>query len=284
MLCVTYPFLDQDNFIVISKYLLKKKAKVPKLLGYSTCEGLILLEDAGNLFLQDRIAKFKQKKDKSKIINLYKKILIELSTWHTFVDPPDAVIHRFFDKAKLNFEIDFFLERLKIHNFPIRNNSLKKFLREINNILSDPKHTYVFTHRDFHSRNILIKKGKFKIIDYQDARMGLCWYDLSSILFDPYIQLDLETIEILYKYYCKLNSIEEEVQREIFYLQAIQRLTKALGSFLFLGYEKQKPQFFKYIIPALEFLLKLCTLVQSSHAIFLFYEQLYDFVKKKKLS
>lgn len=280
VICVTYPFLEEDDFIQLSKYLLKKKAKIPKLIDYSKKEGIILLEDGGDKSLQDIIFELKLKKNYKKIIKIYKEIIDELIKWQKFQDIPEFVKKRYFDKNKLNFEIDFFLERLRIQNIKINEFEFKMFLYEVNDYLSDPKHIYVFTHRDFHSRNILIKGKRFRIIDYQDARMGLYWYDLSSLLFDPYVELDFSIIDILYKYYCKKLLLNKEKNREIFYLQALQRLTKALGSFFFLGYEKNKTHFLKYILPTLEILIRLHSLGKYPDSVYLFFIELYERFKK----
>lgn len=276
VICVTYPFLEEDDFIQLSKYLLKKKAKIPKLIDFSPKEGLILLEDGGDKYLQDTILDLKLKKNYKKIINIYKEIIDELIKWQKFQDVPEFVKKRYFDKQKLNFEIDFFLERLRIQKIKINEFEFKMFLYEVNDFLSDPKHIYVFTHRDFHSRNILIKNKQFFIIDYQDARMGLYWYDLSSLLFDPYVELNFSTIDILYEYYCKNFFLDKEKHREIFYLQALQRLTKALGSFFFLGYEKNKTHFLKYILPTLEILIKLHSIGKFPDSVYLFFIKLYE--------
>ncbi len=54
-------------------------------------------------------------------------------------------------------------------------------------VLSQPQGYFV--HRDFHSRNIMFKRGKVSVIDYQDARVGAITYDLVSLLKDVYIRL-----------------------------------------------------------------------------------------------
>ncbi len=46
-----------------------------------------------------------------------------------------------------------------------------------------------FVHRDFHSRNIMFKRGRVSVIDYQDARVGAITYDLVSLLKDVYVKL-----------------------------------------------------------------------------------------------
>ena len=57
-----------------------------------------------------------------------------------------------------------------------------------------------FTHRDFHSRNIMVKgakKSRYFIIDFQDARLGPLHYDLVSLLRDSYYPLSNEQVDHL---------------------------------------------------------------------------------------
>ena len=47
-------------------------------------------------------------------------------------------------------------------------------------------------HRDYHSRNLMLRAGELYIIDFQDARMGPDTYDLVSLLRDSYVDLPEE--------------------------------------------------------------------------------------------
>ena len=46
------------------------------------------------------------------------------------------------------------------------------------------------THRDFHSRNIMVKDGELCLIDFQDMVLGPLCYDSASLIFDCYVKLD----------------------------------------------------------------------------------------------
>lgn len=45
-------------------------------------------------------------------------------------------------------------------------------------------------HRDFHSRNIMVKDGRLCLIDFQDMVRGPLCYDCASLIFDCYVKLD----------------------------------------------------------------------------------------------
>src|SRR5207249_928400 len=52
-----------------------------------------------------------------------------------------------------------------------------------------------FTHRDYQSRNLMVKNGELVMIDFQDALLGPRQYDLVALLRDSYVELDRPFIE-----------------------------------------------------------------------------------------
>ena len=114
-----------------------------------------------------------------------------------------------------------------------------------------------FTHRDFHSRNLLIHEQELILIDFQDACLGPKSYDLISLCFDPYVQTSLK--HKLEMFFLGLESIKRGLRpkardefMESWKAVAIQRLYKILGSYNFLGNQKGKEKFFHYIKPTLD--------------------------------
>jgi len=95
----------------------------------------------------------------------------------------------------------------------------------------------VLCHRDFHSRNLMVRAdGELAMVDIQDARWGPDSYDLASLLFDAYIDLDAAMRErLLGAYLAALPaSPDEEPFRHRLAIVAAQRMLKALGTF---GYQ-----------------------------------------------
>ena len=50
-------------------------------------------------------------------------------------------------------------------------------------------------HRDLQSQNVMIRDGEPFLIDFQGMRFGSPFYDLGSLLCDPYVDLSDEEIE-----------------------------------------------------------------------------------------
>lgn len=92
----------------------------------------------------------------------------------------------------------------------------------------------VYCHRDYHSRNIMLKDGAIHLIDLQDARWGHPLYDLASLLSDSYVDLDTELVsackEQFYEATTGLWPGRDDFERQFDFV-AVQRNIKALGTF-----------------------------------------------------
>ena len=60
-----------------------------------------------------------------------------------------------------------------------------------------------FMHRDFQSRNIMVREEQFYLIDFQGGRSGPPHYDLASLLIDPYVDLPIALRETLLNFFAK---------------------------------------------------------------------------------
>ena len=104
-----------------------------------------------------------------------------------------------------------------------------------------------FMHRDFQSRNIIVKDHKYYVIDFQGGRLGPLAYDLASLLIDPYVALPEKLQETLLTYY--LNRLSEFVTidsadfRHSYKYCAINRKLQILGAVAFLSQQMGKAGF-----------------------------------------
>ncbi|MCI5222652.1 MAG: hypothetical protein D3924_08285, partial [Candidatus Electrothrix sp. AR4] len=125
-----------------------------------------------------------------------------------------------------------------------------------------------FLHRDFQSRNIMVRHDSVRFIDYQAGRLGPLGYDLASLLIDPYASLpQLSQDELLEYYLDVLTSLfpydRHRFRREYVSL-ALQRNLQILGAFAFLSEQQGKLFFRQYITPALHSLQTLLAKVPAS--------------------
>jgi aminoglycoside/choline kinase family phosphotransferase len=109
----------------------------------------------------------------------------------------------------------------------------------------------VFTHGDFHSRNLLwTADSQVGVIDFQDAMYGPISYDLVSLLRDCYIVWPQHKIEQWVDYYLTgLNSqaglptVSRDEFMHWFNVTGLQRHLKVLGIFSRLNIRDDKPRY-----------------------------------------
>ena len=96
------------------------------------------------------------------------------------------------------------------------------------------------------------------MIDFQGLRPGLAQYDLASLVYDPYVELEKEQREELIKAYVgKVLDAGGEIEgdfRRTLDLCAMQRLMQALGAYGFLGLVRERRAFLEHIPVALRLL------------------------------
>lgn len=240
VLMLTEPFDPAKyDFLLVRSHLERCGVPVPALVAAGGARGAILLEDLSDRTMLHALGELKGNEREQ-----FEEALALLHLFHskTVAKPGEAPVPGYklaFDEEKLMWEVDFALEHLfgsyLKRQIPEKEHAAMRdaFQDICRRLAAEPR---VFTHRDYHSRNIMIPpRGGMVCIDFQDARMGLRAYDLASILRDSYYQLSEETVYGLVDFYLKLASREEKIDRDhfvrMFDLMSIQRNFKAIGSF-----------------------------------------------------
>ena len=250
-------------FLTIQRHLAGAGVDVPAVLDFDAKQGFILLEDLGDT---TRLRSLQEVSDRNQERACFEKAIDGLVVLHTATGPdfatPDEkrLIEGFklrFDVEKLMWEVNFTFEHfyekhlqrtIKPADQEVMNAG---FLRICTELANEP---VVFTHRDFHSRNLMVTdSGRYVMIDFQDARMGPCQYDLASLLRDSYYQLDEAQIQHLARYYLDQMAARGRVIRDearfmrMFDLMAVQRNFKAIGSFASFLNRRGNPGYLKFI-------------------------------------
>ena len=109
-------------------------------------------------------------------------------------------------------------------------------------------------HRDFQSQNIMIYKENPVFIDFQGLRVGSLFYDLGSLLYDPYVPIEEQQRLELLRYYYDLQerTCAWDAFQEAFHEASAQRLMQALGAFGFLGRRHSREDFLAHIPSGLQ--------------------------------
>ncbi len=246
------PF-DKDSFPYLIQQRLFKDLGIPVAEVYYADEkkGYIIIEDLGDSTLQS-ILKNLSHKEKKEIYLKAIDILIKFhhieehyKKNHSLAFQLEFDTKKFFDEL-IFFYDNFFYRMLKLNIPNEREQKIKKYFLEIASYLS--RRPKILTHRDYHSRNIMVKNYQLFIIDFQDARMGPKTYDIISLLRDSYVEIEEGLRAELLKYFLSEAEIgkEEELEKELVYM-GIQRNLKALGTFAYQYCEKGNGNYLKYI-------------------------------------
>lgn len=138
------------------------------------------------------------------------------------------------DASRFRFEMDYFIAHFVGDWLELDGEALRAPLGELAARAADAPR--VLCHRDYHSRNLMVGlDGALAMVDIQDARWGPDGYDLASILYDAYIELDPAWIGPLTERFRELgvDSVREAAFDERLRAVATERTVKALGTFGF---------------------------------------------------
>jgi aminoglycoside/choline kinase family phosphotransferase len=239
-------------FLNILSHLAKAGVSVPRLHYYDQAAGLLYLEDFGDVTLAEAV----RQADAASLETRYRQaidVLVQMQVKATTpADPGCLAFHRSFDVSLLMWEFDHFLEYgVQVRNStPLSSEDGAAVARAFKNIAEElTRQSRVFTHRDYHSRNLMVDGARLGVIDFQDALMGPATYDLASLLRDAYIQLDESLVDQLVGYYLDqvaargLGGIDRAGFRRLFDLTSIQRNLKAAGRFVYIDRVKGNQKF-----------------------------------------
>ncbi len=246
---------ENDSYFHLGRHLRAQGTPVPEIYDYCREEGWLLLEDLGDISLEAAIkrgggedqVRFRYRQALEILVNLQIRGQEGFDPAWCFDTP---VVHRpFLWERELGYFVRAFLQGYLGLEVEI-DDLAPDFERLLTRAL--PPAPNFFLHRDFQSRNLMIKNGRLRVIDFQGGRLGPLGYDVAALLIDPYVNLSQAWQEELLAHY--LDRLEERlpgVDREAFTGQyrhlALCRNLQILGAFGYLTRVKQKVNFARYI-------------------------------------
>jgi len=249
---------ENHSFMYVAQHLSKLGFPVPHVLSSSLACGYYLLEDLGTTTLYTLINGGNCDSD----IRLYYRqalnllIKIQHKATLTFKTSWCYAGGHYDRKLIISRELEYFLKSFAI---PLGNISLSDAERkclalEFNQLadqaLEAPGH--YFLYRDYQSKNLMIKDGRIWLIDFQGARLGPPYYDLASLINDPYVSMPFhlrnELLDYYYDHASEPLSLPPRQQfNHFFALFSLIRCMQVLGAFGFLSDRKKRLHFRAYI-------------------------------------
>jgi aminoglycoside/choline kinase family phosphotransferase len=226
---------------------------VPALLGHDDADGVVAQSDLGDVTLQahlgaasaaEHAALYRQAVE---IIEVMQRRGAELASERYL---PYRLA---FDVDKLTWEMHFFVKHfLEAYRGAALTAATRDALDDewrtiVDELAAEPR---VLCHRDYHSRNLMVRDGRLHVIDFQDARLGPDTYDLVSLLRDSYVDMKEDEVEALIAFFVALRKGATTPMPEFrrrFDLMSVQRNLKALGTFGYQTTTRGNPVYIQYI-------------------------------------
>jgi aminoglycoside/choline kinase family phosphotransferase len=239
-------------FVNVATLMAKMPVPIPRVLGHADDLGVLALQDLGDVTLQAHLGAASPAEHAA----LYRQAVALIATLQKrgeqLASPEYLPYGISFDVEKLTWELDFFTKHfLEAYRGVTLADDQRATLREefavIVRELADERR--VLCHRDYHSRNLMLREGSLYIIDFQDARMGPDTYDLVSLLRDSYVDLPEQTVDDLLAYFLAVKGVTgaDPDFRRRFDVMALQRNLKALGTFGYQTTARRNPVYIQYI-------------------------------------
>lgn len=241
-------------FLNIQRFLYRINVNVPEVYLYSASNNMVFIEDFGDEVMWSVLNNDSAKRDKLYRMAIDQLVEMQFEGIKKRDDDCYAFWHRF-DEKLLMWEFMHFIEyAIEKRKGSIKQNHLeeaKKYFKNISEMLS--KELDVFTHRDYHSKNLMVMRDSLGILDFQDALIGPPQYDLASLLRDSYTELDEKFIYECVDYYLQIvreryrikYGIEKFIEK--FDLMSIQRNLKAVGRFHYIDIVKKNPNYLQFV-------------------------------------
>lgn len=248
--------LENVYYADIGEFLRGIDLPVPQLFRHDPAQCLIVMQDLGSKDLWSfRNAAWKTRK------RLYEKTLVVVHRLHTFPEkefPSNRVaLMGGFSLDLYRWEQDYFRDHFvkgfcEIQLEALFGRELERELSALATRLLDTQRSLV--HRDLQSQNVMICEGEPFLIDFQGMRFGSPFYDLGSLLCDPYVNFsEQERDQLLYFYYgLAAQALDWLAFRNCFWEASTQRLMQALGAYGFLGLKRGLNAFLRHIPSGLD--------------------------------
>ena len=249
---------ENAHWAGINRFMASLGMNVPRIITQDISKHFLLIEDLGDVDLwSERFLPWEERRD------YYFQALTQIYRLHSFdlkSLSADLKLSESYGPRLYKWEHDYFLENLvgEVCKIKLSSSDAAKLMKELDALSARlQKIEPSLIHRDFQSQNIMIKNGRPIMIDFQGMRLGCLFYDLGSLVCDPYVTFtDEERNELLDFYY---ELIKPAYRRgefvNNFWMGSVQRLLQALGAYGFLGLKKHKPDFLGHIGNGLENLL-----------------------------
>lgn len=249
--------LENDAFCYFAKHFASRGVHVPKILAEDLHHGAYLETDLGGQTLMSLLEAERSVADPfpAKVEAQYRSVLSELIKIQTHgtreLDFSKCHPVPSYDRTSMLWDMNYFkYDFLKLAEIPFNERLLEDDFQVLSRFLSEVP-ADVFMHRDFQSRNIMLKDSSVYIIDFQGGVKGPPHYDVAALLFQPSAGITQEARSRLLDHYLhevsKIHPVEAPIFKRHFYGFVFLRIMQACGAYGLRGLYGRRSYFIKSI-------------------------------------
>lgn len=239
---------DCRPFVKVAKLLREAGVTVPEILAEDLEQGFLLLSDLGSqTYLQHMQSSAFAPQQADDMFTRAIEALLKMQHITALESLPR------YDEALLRRELNLFPEwYLQHHLQRPAEGELAELLHTLFRQLIDAvtSQAYVFVHRDFMPRNLMVMTGDVGVLDFQDAVAGPISYDPTCLFRDAFISWPEQRVEQWLRQYWQRALQEglpvpgafEDFQYDCD-VMGVQRHIKVIGIFARICYRDGKPHY-----------------------------------------
>jgi aminoglycoside/choline kinase family phosphotransferase len=244
-------------FVSVGRFLEANGIPVPAVYATAVAAGVLLLEDVGDLPLAEAALAG----DPEPPLDAAVEVLARIAALVDRREPTCPALAARYDRVLIGRELEV------VHAYglaasasgpprqPGSDPEVERALGRLGDAIA--AQPLVLMHRDFHAWNLhLDRRGRVRVIDYQDAVLGPALYDLATLCTDRdsdrFVSPALEAT-LVRRFAARLAAAggpdlgsPDEVRRRYFEAVAYRTL-RVIGRFRFLAMEKGKPGYLRFL-------------------------------------
>jgi len=247
-------------FVNVHRYLSRLGVRVPSILRYDEPAGMMVLEDLGDVTFEQALGGgLHRQRLYTAAVDMLARLRAQAEA---APDPACLAFTRAFDEDLYDWEFHHFREfgleawSGKVPTATERSELDGHFRRVARQLAAEPRG---FTHRDYQSRNIMVKADELVVIDFQDALQAPRQYDLVALLRDSYVELDRDFVDAMLDRYLETFArsggarLDATAFKKTFDLLTVQRKLKDAGRFEYIHRVKGNSSFLVSIPASLRY-------------------------------
>lgn len=253
---------DFDRFVSYCNLFAALELSTPRIHAVDRTLWQVLLDDLGSTQLWDRCLSLDPVKGSHPNAGysaaLYSEVLQALTRWQESSDMAFAessdLASRDFDFHALRWETGYFAEHFLQGYCGVEPSPADSYGQIFDSLAKRvAEHPRGLMHRDFQSQNVMVDaRNSIGFVDFQGARRGSLYYDIASLLWDPYVWIDADSVQQWFMAWVGTNPLlmHEDIDHWTCFLEAsLQRLMQAMGAYCNLSRNKGIVSFAAHIKP-----------------------------------